>query len=131
MATPNIQSAVVAASGEYITLTYDRAVTLGGNHSHDDFSVHMSIRGNVIIKDVLIVILEPELRLRLVDLIEGGEIISLDYTQPGDGVEDDVVGDDASSFEGLSVVNNSQVAQGGHTGLGSYMKHKLAGGDLC
>jgi len=38
--------------------------------------------------------------------IGSAETITLDYVQPGDGVEDGV-GNDVESFSGFSVVNNS------------------------
>jgi hypothetical protein len=93
------------SAGTSLTVTFSDPVTRGTAHADSDWTLNAT-NGN------------PTLTYSSGDgttshdytisrTIQSDETLTLDYTQPGDGIEDDPAGNDLATFSGQAVSNNS------------------------
>jgi len=113
-AAPTLSSATIGSDGTTWTLVFSEAVTIGSGGS-SGFSVTMTNAGAITLTyssgdGTSTLVYTGDVT------VQGGDTVSsgLDYTQPGDGIED-ADGYDLASFTGASVSNNS--TQGGSTSI--------------
>ncbi|WP_419657686.1 hypothetical protein Dvar_68260 [Desulfosarcina variabilis str. Montpellier] len=105
-ATPNLSSAAIGSDGTTWTLVFSEAVTIGSGGS-GGFSVTMTNAGAITLTyssgdGTSTLVYTGDVTVQSGDTVSSG----LDYTQPGDGIED-ADGNDLATFTGASVSNNS------------------------
>ena len=113
-ATPNLSSATIGSDGTTWTLVFSEAVTIGSGGS-GGFSVTMTNAGAITFTyssgdGTSTLVYTGDVTVQSGDTVSSG----LDYTQPGDGIED-ADGNDLATFTGASVSNNS--TQGGSASI--------------
>jgi len=100
---PELQSATIASSGDTISLAFNEAVTIG---SGGNGGVTITMSGGAATLTYASGDGGSTLVYDISRTIASGETGNLDYTQPGDGIED-ASGNDLESVSDLTVTNNS------------------------
>lgn len=121
---PTLSSATIGTDGETFTFVFDENVNIGTGGS-SGWSITMSSAGSDTLTyssgdgtDTLVYTFGT--------VIDAGETVTagLDYTQPGDGIEDDA-GNDLATIDDASVTNNS--TQGGVATVDVYVDPDATG----
>ena len=106
---PSLTSATINAAGDQITLSFDDTVTRGANHLDSHFTLESAeIGGNAM--SYVSGDGTRDLVFSLARTAWDHETYTLDYAQPGDGIEDDG-GNDLASFTDTAVTNDSELVQ--------------------
>lgn len=100
---PTLQSVAVNAAGTSLTLTFNEAVVVGSG-GNGGFALTATLGSASLTYSSGDG--STELVYTVGRTINAGETLTLDYTQPGDGIED-TAGNDLVSFSDTSVTNNS------------------------
>lgn len=103
---PVLLNATINAAGTQLTLTSDEDVVLGADGADAGLVIAMS--GGAITASYLSGAGSPNLVYNLSRVVIGAETGTIDYTQPGDGIQDDASQPNLlASLAGFSVVNGS------------------------
>lgn len=98
---PEITSITIPTSGDSVSIVFDETVTFGagGNNGfvNSDSNTMTYLSGDN----------SNTLVYSLSSLVTSNDVLTLDYTQPGDGVEAVSDGSDVASFSGTAITNNS------------------------
>jgi hypothetical protein len=116
--TPTQLSAEINAAGDTLTIVWSEAVENGADGGN---GITLSASGGAITavyssgsgSDTYVYNLSGR-------TIQSGEIITDDYTQPGDGIKSVATGDNVETFSGASVTNNSAISGGMASGLRAF-----------
>lgn len=100
---PLLQSATIGTTGNALTLVFNEAVTVGAGGS-GGFALDAS--GGAAAPVYSSGSGTSTLVYSISRAIEQGETVTLDFTQPGNGIED-LAGNDLATFAGFAVANNS------------------------
>ena len=102
---PTFQSATIATNGTTLTINFDENVYVGSGGS-GGFDVDASVGGDNITCTYSSGSGSTALVYTLGTTVNSGETCNLDYTQPGNGIEDEA-GNDLATFSNESITNNS------------------------
>lgn len=102
---PTISTATIAAAGTSITLAFSETVTFGAG-SNTGFALTATNGGASVTLTYASGSGSSSLVYNTSRTIKSTEVLTLAYTQPGNGVED-AAGNDLVSFSGQSVTNSS------------------------
>jgi len=102
---PTLSSATIAANGTTLTLVFDETVAVGAG-GNGGFNVDASTGGTNVTATYASGSGSNTLVYTLGTTILSGETCDLDYTQPGNGIED-TAGNDLASITSAAVTNNS------------------------
>ncbi len=102
---PVMVSAVVSADGDELTLGFNKPMTAGAA----SFAGVVLDNGAPIVATYVSGDHTGSLLFSLSDVIEYGDTVTLDYTQPGLGMKDDINGINLATITDRPVTNNSEV----------------------
>ncbi len=104
---PTLTSRTIGADGTTLTLVGSEAMYVGAG-GNGGFNVDASIGGANVTATYVSGSGTNTLVYTLGTVINGGETCDLDYTQPGNGIED-VAGNDLASITSATIINSSMV----------------------
>jgi hypothetical protein len=103
---PTVSTLTINADGDVLTIVWSEACDLGVGGSD---GLTLSAGGHPVTLGTLSGEGTDTWVYSLSPVVYQGEVVTLDHTNPGDGIEDSAAGNDLANFSGSSVTNNSTI----------------------